>query len=501
VTQPTGNQPAGESPRKCLAEIPTRPIRARYDAAQSGTDNATHWAAADSYDADSANSPAVRKTLRERSRYERENNGYSKGTIRTHANYTIHGGPTLRMQTGSDGFNAMVEAAWRRWTKACKFRRKLRVMHMAKVGDGESLAWTFFNPGLADAVQLDFRPLECDQCSTPYLPAGEKSRIDGVHFDRYGNVTAFDILPEHPGGQWSGYNRDPIEVPARFILHWFMLERAGQHRGIPDTTATLSLSAAARRFREATVGAAESAADFGVIFNTNMQVNDGPDEIRPLTEIEFDKRMAIAAPMGWDGHQMKGEHPSTTFDMFNKATVNEQARPLSMPRNLAMCDSSDYNFSSGQLDHHTYFAACDNERLDGDDLVVDPLFGLWFPEARDVYGWAVDPYPIPPHAWDWPGYPKIDPTKTAKARAASLGVGATSLTRIYREDGLDFEDELKVMAKDYGVEVDEMRAILRNAVFRQAAAPEPEEEEEEEEPRMAVPAEAMLRGRNGYART
>jgi len=448
-------------------------IRARYDAAQSGTGNEAHWAAADALDADAANSLAVRKNLRERSRYERENNGYSKGTLRTHANYVVGSGPTLRMETKSEGFNKMVEAAWKRWCKAVSFRRKLRVLHLAKTGDGESFARLQTNPNLRDPVKLDIVPLECDQCSSPYLSYGEPNHIDGIKFDEYGNPVSYDILKDHPGGLWSYGANEANSVPERFMLHWYLLERPKQHRGVPDNSSTLSLTATARRFREATVSAAETAASFGLMLETNAAACVEADEIRPLTELEIDHNMAVAAPMGWHGNQLKAEHPSTTYEGFNKQTVNEQSRPISMPRNVAMCDSSDYNFSSGQLDHHTYFAACDNERLDGDELIVEPTFEAWWAEAKDVYGWAFDSAYVPPHSFGWPAYPKIDPEKTAKGRKVSLSTGEISLRRVHAEDGHDFEEELVVMAKDYGVEVDEMRVILRNAIF-DTSSPEPE---------------------------
>jgi len=49
-------------------------IRGRYDAAVTNTENARHWASADGLSADAAASPSVRRTLRNRARYEVANN-------------------------------------------------------------------------------------------------------------------------------------------------------------------------------------------------------------------------------------------------------------------------------------------------------------------------------------------------------------------------------------------------------------------------------------------
>ena len=107
-------------------------VHATYDAARDTPDMRNYWANADGLDADSANSKGVRAKLVQRSRYEVANNGYADGMVQTHANYLIGTGPTLQLKTRSQGFNAMVEAAFARWAKAVKLRRKLWCMAHAK---------------------------------------------------------------------------------------------------------------------------------------------------------------------------------------------------------------------------------------------------------------------------------------------------------------------------------------------------------------------------------
>ncbi len=66
------------------------------------------------------------------------NNGYAEGIVRTHANYLIGCGPSLRMQTDNQQYNRLVETAWDEWCKAAKLRRKLWAMSHAKTQDGEA---------------------------------------------------------------------------------------------------------------------------------------------------------------------------------------------------------------------------------------------------------------------------------------------------------------------------------------------------------------------------
>ena len=55
-------------------------VRTRYDTAQTTDDNRKHWANADAYSADAANTPVVRRTLRNRARYEVANNSFAHRT-------------------------------------------------------------------------------------------------------------------------------------------------------------------------------------------------------------------------------------------------------------------------------------------------------------------------------------------------------------------------------------------------------------------------------------
>jgi capsid protein len=465
----------GRKPGRRVEVSAARPIRARYDAAQTTDDNSQHWALVDSYDADSANSLTVRSTLRKRSRHELENNGHGKGIELTQANYVVGRGPKLRMQTTNKAFNAAVEAAWNRWWKRVKGSRKLRTAVKAKVKSGEGFLVAKQNPGLRDQVKLDIVGIECDQFTTPQLPYNEPNRIDGIKFDEFGNPLYYDLLTYHPGSGWSGLLDQPQQVDARYVFHLFREDRPGQHRGIPEVTSTLGLFAAARRFREATIAAAETAADHAALLYADAPASEEPDEMRPFSTMPIEKRMLTMMPYKWRMEQLRAEHPATTYPEFNRINTGEEARPLSMSYNIAACDSSGYSFSGGKLDHLTYFVSVDVEQADIEDLLLDPLFELWFEEAvleyRGVPGWAISADVGSDHGWDWPARPQIDEQKTASARETNLGTGVASLRRIYAEDGYDFEDELPAMAEDYGKTPEEMREALFQKHFA-AKAPE-----------------------------
>jgi capsid protein len=461
--------PSRNGHRKALAELLPRVTRRReiaatYDAASDAVDYQNHWANADAYDADSANSRAVRARLVQRSRYEVANNGYADGIAGTWATDLIGIGPALRMQTGSEGFNQLIEREWYAWTKAVKFRRKLWCLAHALHVDGEGLAVIRQNPRAGHRIRLDFRLYETEQCQTPLLSFGDANYIDGIKFDENGDPLWYDILHQHPGAS-NGYQFDmtPERVPARYMLHWFKLARPGQHRGIPACTSTLNVGAAARRWREATLAAAETAADFAVLLKTMFE----PDELdaaEPFSTLEIQKRMMTALPNNSEPFQMKGEHPNAEYEAFHKLLINEQARPKAMPYNKAACDSSSYNYASGRLDHQTYYAALDVDREDCNDLVLDPLFDVWFDYAVTTYGWlGGDPLAISPaarsHQWDWPKHRVADVQAEASANDKQLKNATKSLAGIYTEAGQDYEDEVAKQAASNGIAPEQQKQI------------------------------------------
>jgi len=444
-------------------------MQASYDAARTSDEYKNIWANADRFDADSAHSPLVRHTLIARSRYEINNNGYSDGIAQTYATDVVGLGPALRMQTGSEPFNRMIENEWYRWTQAVKFRSKLWCMAHAKHSDGEGFGVLRRNPRVKHPIKLDLVLHESEQFSSPNA-VFEPGHIDGLVLDDFGNPLYYELLREHPGAvNRQSFDLVPEKIPAEYVLHWFKMRRPGQHRAVPECASTLNAGAAARRWRESTLAAAETAADFTMFIKTTMTPEDAAS-VAPMSTLDINKRMMTALPEGYDPFQMSAEHPTATYESFHKSLVNEQARPKSMPYNKAACDSSSYNYASGRLDHQTYYAALDVDREDCNDAVLNPAFDVWFDWSIERFGWLGGrPEAVGPgaraHVWDWPKHRVADVESEANASQTKLKSGQAFHSQLFAEAGLDYEDELAKAAEAYGVEVDELRRRLLDVVL------------------------------------
>jgi lambda family phage portal protein len=428
---------------------PMRIVRARYDAAVTNEDNRRHWANADGLSANAANSPEVRRILRNRSRYEVANNSYARGIILTLANDVIGTGPRLQLLTADGEANRRIELEFARWSKAIGLAEKLRTMRMARGTDGEAFALLTSNPRVLTDVQLDLRLVEADQVATPDLDFRSPRAVDGILFDDAGNPIEYHVLRSHPGEGSLGREYDPL--PAASVIHWYRSDRAGQARGIPDIMPALPLFAQLRRFTLAVLAAAETAADFAGILYTDAPANGEADSAEPFEPIELEKRALLTMPGGWKMSQLEAEQPATTYAEFKREILNEIARCLNMPFNVAAGNSSGYNYASGRLDHQTYFKSIRVEQAHLECVVLDRLLAAWFDEAvliPDLLPAGVDPIADWPHQWFWDGHEHVDPAKEATAQATRLANHTTTLADEYARRGQDWEAQLRQRAKE-----------------------------------------------------
>lgn len=439
-----GSAPAAKPQRERIVRV----VHAKYDAAQTSTDSYKHWANADDLSANSANSPAVRKTLRKRARYEVANNSYLKGIVLTLANDTIGTGPRLQL-TGVDRTAAQaVEELFRDWCQDIGLAEKLRTMRVAKAVDGEAFALLVSAPG-GDGVTLDLRLIEAEMIASPDLFATDS--VDGIYLDAAGRPVRYHVLDQHPGetGVFTTAGRD---VQAADMLHVYRADRPGQARGIPELTPCLELVAHLRRFTVATVLSAEAIANIAGVMETEAASEDERQEAEDeaFEPIEMERGAFMTLPAGYKMSQIKAETPSTIYAEFKHEVLNEIARCLNMPFNIAAGNSAGYNYSSGRLDHQMYYKAIRIEQDYTGRAIMDRVFAAWLHEARLV---GILPAPVAEgatvhHQWFWDGTEHVDPRKEADAAEIRLRTLTTSLATEYARLGKDWEVEVGQIARE-----------------------------------------------------
>ncbi|MCY2928175.1 MAG: phage portal protein [Planctomycetota bacterium] len=449
-------------------------VSAKFDSAQTTPDNMRHWANADFLSANAAARPEVRRILRNRARYEVANNSYARGIVLTLANDVIGTGPRLQMLLGdgeNEGANAVIEREFTAWAKAIDLSGKLRTMRMARAQDGEAFAMLVTNTNPDCPVKLDIKLVEADQVTNPMMWLPTPTFVDGIVLDENGNPKQYHVLDYHPGDFLHTVPLKYHVIPAGSMVHWFRADRPGQRRGIPEIMPALPLFAQLRRYTLAVLGAAETAADFAAVLFTDSPANGEAQSLEPMDVVALEKRMATVLPDGWRLGQVEAQQPTTTYDMFKREILNEIARCLNMPYNIAACNSSGYNYSSGRLDHQTYYKSIRVEQSHIEAIVLDQILDAWMAEAMRVYpeltgltDWT--------HQWFWDGHEHVDPQKEASAQQQRLENNTTTLASEYARQGKDWETELRQRAKEVAL-MKELGLTVSQAVPTPTPTPAP----------------------------
>jgi capsid protein len=442
--------------------------RAGYDAAKTTRDNRKLWKDTDSLAAVSQLTPGVRRTLRNRARYECQNNTYAAGLVRTLVGDTVGRGPRLQMQTDDAALNAGVEDLWRTWSAAVNLPLNLRVLAGVRYVAGECFAVFRDSKRLGKAgypITLDLRLIEPDQVTHGFTGfPWQRHGDDGVVCDDDDEVTAYKILKFHPGDN-RAFNvvLTPDTVPAENVLHWFQPERPGQLRGATPLAPALPIFGQLRRFTEAVLTGAEFAASIAGVIESQLSA----DQTDPAVTAEeyFDvidvvKGMLLTLPSGTTAKGFEPKHPTTTYEMFLNAKLRECGRMLNVPFGKMAGDHSRYNYSSGKLDTEAYWSDRDVERQEFEAKVTDPLFWKWCDFARFVLPalaafkgqfWQLK------HCWHYDARPSSDPVKDATGDDLNLTSGSDTLAAIAARDGttedalLDARAETKRKFEDRGL--------------------------------------------------
>lgn len=444
-------------------QVATRSPRASYDAADENESISRHFADADGLSARAANSPEVRRRLRNRARQEFDNGGNCKGTIETIAHDTIGTGPRLQiLDTESpDGFSKWLEGEYRAWADdpAIDYTDALRLAVETELRDGEIFGIFTSNPVCEHPVKVHVKLVEAEQCTSPgwgdIWPI-EPTKNDGITTDNLGNPVSYDFLTAHPGDtHWSGNKITTIS--ANGVLHWFRKSRAGQVRGVPRITAGLTLIAGIRSYSRSVLGAARIAAMMAGVMKTNMAPEEGPVTVDAYDTIPLQQDSLTALPAGWDVGQMKAEQPTTSYENYRNANLTEFGRGIHAPRNIVTGDSSPYNYSSARLDHIIYRAAIRSERNRIAVRFLDRVLKQWLREAMAIPGYMPPEYRAYLVAnfnsltwrWQYDGFESIDPVKDATATQIELETGMVTYADALAEKGKDWLDHFAQVEREY----------------------------------------------------
>lgn len=445
-----------------LGSAPTPPvdarqgqqIEARYENAYTTDENKRQWELVDYLSAKSANSLAVRRPLRNRSRHELGNNPHLHGILTGNAGDIVGStGPTLKCLM-NEVRAKIFEVAWRDWCQEIGFVEKVRTCVLARSADGEGILLLKTVAEMEHPVKIYPLDIETDQVTTVMPQDPMQYWVDGLILHPVtGRPTAFTIMKRHPGDYFFAPGANPTEtVKAKYVAFFFHKWRPGQVRGVPLFTPSLDLFVELRSYRKAILQKAQIAANLTAVLETEAPADaDGSDTPEPWENLPIDRGTLTTVPAGSKLHQYDTGDPSATYVDFKEQGLGEAIRPMSYPLNLALGTSQKFNFSSARLDHVNYRNTLDIERENCNRDVLDVLLAAFVEEAALIPGLlppGVRSIRDVPHEWHWPGYQPLDPVTDAAADHARLSNGTMTWREYWAKQGRDWREMMTQQAEE-----------------------------------------------------
>jgi len=334
----------------------------------------------------------------------------------------------------------------------------LRLMRVARGHTGEAFLTLGSNPDVRSPIKLWPQLIEADRVSNSYMAQDNPDVVDGIRFDSMGNPVEYQVLDSHPGeSTWGASSLTFTSIPAELMIHYFRATRPGQRRGVPDITPALPLFAYGRRYSLAVVAAAETAAYHTGVIETDLPPDgEEPSDASPeaMDQIEFTRSMHTFLPSGSHLSQLKAEQPTTAHADFTRCLLNEIARCMNMPLNVAMGNSEGYNYASGRLDHQTFFRDVQIEQGAIEVTAMDRMFAAWMEQAVLLGGFLPQSLRLVgadlnlAHDWYWDGYEHVDPAKEANAQKMRLANRTTNHAIECMNGGHDWRDVMRQAAEE-----------------------------------------------------
>jgi lambda family phage portal protein len=424
--------------------------RTAFAAAETNRYREKSWDKALNHDADGDLLPELAK-IRKRCRHEIRNNAYAAGIGQTRADYLIGDGARIQFKTGSEELDSRLEKAFTRWSWNADAAGRLSLSGLLRLG--EKQVWPCGEYFLVETYKnnkLFYQLIEPDRVSNPSGKPDSDTLREGVEFDPdTGERIAYWISKRHPyaySGTMSLAPNDWQRIPAERVIHRAILERPGQTRGQPLMASILNTMADMRRFRNATILAAEVAALFAGYMKTKDSVTDLGDsgEVLDVETIDIQPGTITTLAPGYELEQMKPEHPSNTHTDFMRSILSECGRAAGMPYNVVALDSSKHNFASGRLDWQAFHRYLKTEREIIERQVLQPIIEAFISFAR-LSELDIDDETAEAAVADWsilwPGFDHVDPTKESKAARELVAGNLKTYQDYFAAQGEDYRDK------------------------------------------------------------
>lgn len=424
------------------------------------------WRKIPRYDYKRASShPAFRRRIREASIIEDEENSYYTGILNTIAEHCVGTVPMIMGNHPSAEVNDEVEDRWQDWCVMNAIGSAIRQIRRgaARTGLGIGIPYQHNKPN--DPIGFRIKTVSSLRLTNPIGVRPEDRIYEGIQYDENWDIQKVFIKePE---------SIEPKEYDAKDILLWFKDTSEDMIVGMPECGPAFCLFPSIKRFMDAIVRGEEFKACIPMAVKLDPDVyrpEDADIEGVPAGEWKYTPGQVPTLPPGTDLTGLNVGQHSEDRTKFIHLVVAAAARCVQMPKNIALGDSSDSNMATAAIDIQPWINRVKIDRVDFQPITMK-VFDMWFDRAvRAVLprqGGGTTNY-IPIQARNGFSYEinydmtfeHPDPGKRANARATDLTSGATTLHKVYTDQGLNPRRQLDREAKMLGITRQELNEMI-----------------------------------------
>ena len=386
------------------------------------------------------------------------------GIVQTLVDNIVGSGFMLNMKTKNADFNEEVESRWKLAKDRLDVRgvrswfKLLRMWQYRKTIDGDvGLNLVDGGMGINNEKLSYVQTIEAER-----IHKTEISDIadTGIDFDKRGKPKKYYVGARDKTK--SGNTKNPKGIAARdFILYAnYPHERAERARGVSMLLQNLNLFADVEEIIDAMRLKVKNEAFMGIKF----KMDAGPDgQIFPGTTsktnedgvkrktVKLVPNLNLNMAENEDAEVLESKSPNAEFMPFARMLIRYAGSRFGLPLEMILFDFSETNYSGGRalLELSKRRFRVEQKEL---QIVASRVFTWWLSREikhnklevpSDINGthWA--------HRWGVPGWPYLDPMKSANANALNLANGTTSRSRILEDTGEnDFDDLAEQISRE-----------------------------------------------------
>lgn len=414
------------------------------------------------------------RLLRARSREMVRDNPHAKNVVRIVQNNVVGQGIGIQCQIVNkrgklnDKLNSAIEAEWANFCRRQSFHAaglldltgmlRLAMGQLVEAGEGviRKVYQRFGDSKVPVGVEFIEADRLMDQWQSARAPNGNEIRM-GVEIDQWGRPEAYWFFPKHPGDyQFQSFQPSKfIRIPASEIIHFYIVDRWPQTRGVPMFHSVLRKMNDMKGYTEAEIVAARaSAAIMGFITSPEEQVADGEENGNLLTDLAPGTIQKLNPGESFSG--FAPTRPNTGLDPFMRYMLREMAAGVGVSYESLSRDYSQSNYSSSRLallDDRDTWRVLQGWLI---TTVLHPLYIEWLdlavlsgtikmPEDYYLNKETYQAVRFKPRGWSW-----IDPLKEVKAYSEAVRAGFMTVSDVIglTAGGADAEDMFKARRQE-----------------------------------------------------